>query len=75
MDFSTYSDDELANIQKDLLDEAEARAARLSPGAVKNHVTRALKMAHRALYVVKQELVDGEIITPMSGGDPKPEEP
>ena len=71
MDFSTLTDDELADAQKALLDEAHARADALSDGAVKNRVNRALDLAHKALDMVKRELVDGAIIVPTSGGDPK----
>lgn len=72
MDFSTLTDDQLADAQKALLDEAEARVAALADGPVKNRVDRALNLAHKALDLVKRELVDGEIIQPYSGGDPKP---
>lgn len=75
MDFSTLTDDQLADAQKALLDEAEARVAALADGAVKNRVDRALNLAHKALDLVKRELVDGEIISPASGGDPKPPGP
>lgn len=71
MDFGSYTDDELADIQKDLLDEAEGRVDALDAGPTKNRVDRALKFAHKALAIVKAELVDGEIIQPYSGGDPE----
>lgn len=71
MDFSTYTDDQLADIQKDLLDEAHARVEALEGGPVKNRADRALQLAHKALDLVKRELVDGEIIQPDSGGIPK----
>lgn len=71
MDFSTLTDDEMADVQFALLTEAHARVEARPDGPEKNRLDRALKLAHKALDLFKAELVDGEIIQPDSGGDPK----
>lgn len=72
MDFSTLTDDQLADAQKALLDETESRVAARPDGPGKNRLERPLHVAHVALDMFKKELVDQEIIQPYSGGDPKP---
>ncbi len=74
MDFTAYTDDELADIQGDLIREAESRADDLPAGANRGRVRSALKLAHLALSQAQRVLVDGDIIEPQSGGEIKPPE-
>ena len=75
MDFTTLSDDELADAARALFDELHRRHDGLPASAFKNGVGRRLGIAHRAMDVLKEHLSGGGIIQPYSGGEPKPEEP
>lgn len=72
MDFSDLTNDELADAVKDLFTELHARHDALSAGPFKSRSGRLLKVAHGAFDALKDHCVDDEVISPMSGGDPKP---
>lgn len=74
MDFSNLSNDELADVVKDVFDELHARHDALSPSGFKTRSGRLLRVAHGAFESIKDHCVDEEMIQPFSGGDPKPPE-
>ena len=73
MDFSTLSNDELAQATRDLLDELHGRHEALPESAFRRGVGRRLGTVHGTLDVLREYLVDGGVIQPTSGGIPKPE--
>lgn len=74
MDFSTLTNDELADAAKAMLTEMHARQAALPAGSFKTRAGRLLRVSHGALDALKEHCVDEEVISPFSGGEPKPEE-
>lgn len=73
MDFQSLSDDELADVTRDLLEEFHRRHAALPHGTFRNRSGRLLRVAHGAFDALKDLAQDEERISPFSGGDPKPE--
>lgn len=74
MDYTALTNDELAGHARALVDELHVRQAALPASAFKTGVGRRLGIVHRAMDVLKEQLVAGGIIRPMSGGEPKPDE-
>lgn len=72
MDFSGLTNDELADAAKALVDEAHLRVDALPQSAFRSGVSKRLDVAHKALDFLKEHLVGGGVISPQSGGDPKP---
>jgi hypothetical protein len=75
MDFSALSNDELADLTRDLFDELHSRQAEMPDGPVKMGAGRRLGIAHRAMEVLAEHLKTGGVIQPYSGGEPKPDGP
>lgn len=71
MDFSEHTDDTLADVGKDFIDELHTRVDALPAGVEKRRKERLLAILHRAADGLRQDCADDEIIQPMSGGGPK----
>lgn len=72
MDFTTLSDDELADIVRDMFDDLHRRVDLLPASSFKTGVRRRLEVAHRGMDLLKEHLVNGGVIRPLSGGEDKP---
>jgi len=71
MEFADLSNDELADATRALLDELHGRIDGLDdPQRARGQ--RVLKVMHAAADALKDWAVDGGLISPTSGGDPKP---
>lgn len=75
MDFEALSNDELADVARDLFDELHRRVNAQPPGAFRNGAARRLMVAHRGMDLLREFVRDGGMIQPMSGGEEKPDEP
>lgn len=71
MDFSTLSNDELADAGKAFMDELHARADALPAGTYKWMAKGRLDKAHIQFNRLKRMTSDEGLIQPMSGGEPK----
>lgn len=67
--------DELADQFKADLDELHLQIEALPEGATKRRAKRLASIAHGAPDGLKDLAVDGDMIQPLSGGDPKDPEP
>ena len=72
MDFSTLSNDELADVGKAWFDEVHARADALPTGTFRFLFRDRLAKAHAQINRLLKMTKDEGVITPMSGGEPKP---
>ncbi len=66
------SNDELADAFKSAFDELHAKIDALDAGATKRRATRLAAIAHNALSELRDVADGGGMISPMSGGGPKP---
>lgn len=71
MDFTSLTDDEIANAAKALFDSLHARQTAHAEGPFKVRFGRLLGIAHAALDQLRTEAVAAAVITPDTGGDPK----
>lgn len=67
---NTMDPDELADAFRNLFDQAHAHE-----GLLDNRGRRLLRLMHAAAEAFKDHCVEGGIIQPQSGGDPKPPGP
>lgn len=70
-DFTTMTDDELADDVKAMFTELHARHAAMPTGPLKTRTGRQLRIAHHAFDQIKELLRDDEVIQPFSGGSDK----
>jgi hypothetical protein len=72
MDLESLTDDEIADLAKNLMDDLHRRQAAMSDGALKTRLGRLLAMVHGAMGALHAEAQNASIIRPYSGGDQKP---
>jgi hypothetical protein len=71
MDFSQLSNDELADVTRDLFDELHKRVDAMPDGFVKVRFGKHLAKAHKAMNGLQGAAKTTSTIQPMSGGDNK----